>query len=508
MEKTKMSDEDLSLEEFLTFMRKKSTSKSHQGRQFEEAMAALLPQLQDYEFENAWLWHDWPQRDSVTGMNAQDVGIDIVVQLRDQNEFWAVQCKFYDASSTITHSDLGTFFTASGRVGFSGRLIITTTDKWTVHAENMLSGQQIETHRLRLNDLKELPISWNWLTPGKTKVLSRKKELFPRQEEALSNAITHYTTEDRGQLIMACGTGKTFTSLKIAEKLVPPYGSVLFVVPSLSLMKQTITEWAWERTRECRYIGICSDDSVGQQDEPNTHIADIAVPVSTNPRKIGSFLDRPLKPVDMTVVFCTYQSLDRLSAAQKSGKFEFDLIICDEAHRTTGVDRETNAKGSKRNSNFVNVHDQKFIFGSKRLYMTATPRIYTEAAQKKAGELDLGVFSMDDKRVYGPEFFKLGFGTAVSEGLLSDYRVIVLNISEEYISSKIGAMDKNTMADIDTTMGDISKIVGCYKALRDQGDDKNGTMLRRAVSFSNTIKNSKILCEKFESKPPWNEPGN
>ena len=492
-----MPEKHLSFDQFLDQIRKHAKTPTDKGSQFEKAMVALLPQLVDFEFEEAWLWKKWLQREAVTGLDAKDIGIDVVARIRDKDEYWAIQCKCYGPEGIITHQDLGTFYTVSGREGFSGRLIITTTDKWTSNAEDMLNNQQIETKRLRLQDLRDLNISWNWARPDKTRIIeSKKKDLYPRQKEALEQARSHFAENDRGRLIMACGTGKTFTSLRIAEELVPKAGSILFIVPSLSLMKQTITEWAWQSLRDCRYIGICSDGTVSQQDEEATHLADISVPVSTNPRRIVDMLNAPLKTERMTVVFCTYQSLDKLSQAQKIGIPEFDLIICDEAHRTTGVDKESRAGSNEKNSNFVSVHNQDFIKGRKRLYMTATPRIYTEAARDKASELDVGIYSMDDESQYGLEFYRLGFSTAVNEGLLSDYRVIVLNIAQGYIARLISKIDKNVIQELDSSTDDVAKIIGCYKSLRDQGED-DGTPLKRAVSFSNSIKNSKAVVDKF-----------
>ena len=199
----------------------------------------------------------------------------------------------------------------------------------------------------------------------------------------------------------------------------------------------------------------------------------------------------------ITVVFCTYQSLNRLSEAQKIGTPEFDLIICDEAHRTTGIDKEKPPGSNQKNSNFVSIHNQDFISGRKRLYMTATPRIYTEQARQKADVNDIGIFSMDDERQFGKEFYRLSFSQAVEEGMLSDYRVIVLTMDEASISRIISGLSKETVAGLSSSTDDIAKIIGCYKALRDQGKDEAGVKLKRAVSFSNTIKNSKQIVEKF-----------
>ena len=495
-----MPEKHLSFDQFLDQLRKASQNTSHQGLQFELAMVALLPHLPEYEFEDAWLWKDWPQRKALTGLDAKDIGIDIVARIRDKDEYWAIQCKFYDPESTINLDLLSTFYALSGRGGFSGQLVITTTDHWTDNAEKMLDNPQIESKRYRLKDLRELDVDWNWVRPKETKILSTaKKTPYKRQQEAIDAAISHYADYERGQLIMACGTGKTFTSLKIAEEIAPRNGYVLFVVPSLSLMKQTISEWAWQRSQECRYLGICSDSTVGKDDEQSARVADISVPVSTNPGRIASILKDTPKSERMTVVFCTYQSLDSLHEAQKMGVPEFNLIICDEAHRTTGVDRESGAGGNRRNSNFVKIHEQDFIKGSKRLYMTATPRIYTDDARSKASDHNLGVYSMDDEAQFGKEFYRIGFSSAVSAGMLSDYRVIVLTMSQDYISDLISQLDKETIATLDPTTDDVAKIIGCYKALRDQGKDKGGSMLKRAVSFSSSIKNSKMVVDKFSS---------
>lgn len=324
-----MPEDYINFDAFLDMLRSKADNPTEQGRKFEEAMVTLLPNLPDYNFDAAWRWKEWPSREEVTGHNAQDIGIDIVARTRDTHEYWAVQCKFYDPKNDISLKDLGTFYAVSGHEGFAGRLIISTTDKWSKHAETAIIGQEKETKRLRLQDLRAYNIKWHWLNPHNTEIIPEEKTLYPLQNDALVAAKTHFSEHERGQLIMACGTGKTFTSLKIAEDLVPPSGSVLFCLPSLSLMKQTITEWATQRTRDHRYLAICSDPTVGHQDESVTKLADISVPVSTDPKIIATKLHAHISAAQntvtdtdkapMTVVFSTYQSLPSLSHAQADG---------------------------------------------------------------------------------------------------------------------------------------------------------------------------------------------
>ena len=201
----------------------------------------------------------------------------------------------------------------------------------------------------------------------------------------------------------------------------------------------------------------------------------------------------------MTVVFCTYQSLDRLATAQEIFKKPFDLVICDEAHRTTGVDRENRPLALGKNSNFVKIHEQSFINARKRLYMTATPRIYTDASKAKAREAHIDTYSMDNEAQYGTVFHRLSFGQAVEKGLLSDYRVIVLNIAEASVATALSQLDPKTISGLATSTDDAAKIIGCYKALRDQGKGDKGIKLKRAVSFSSSIKHSKLVVEKFQA---------
>ena len=231
---------------------------------------------------------------------------------------------------------------------------------------------------------------------------------------------------------MACGTGKTFAALRIAEAVAGVGGRVLYLVPSISLFQQSMREWAEQRSVPHRYVGICSDTRAGRNDEDAT-LQELEIPVTTDPAAIGAALRNA--PADaMTAVFCTYHSLGLVERAQDDGAPPFDLVLCDEAHRTTGVERP-----GDRTSPFVLVHDAERIRAGKRLYMTATPRIYTEGARVKAASHNVEVFSMDDPAAYGPEFHRLPFSRAVEQDLLSDYKVVVLAMSERHVDGALQA---------------------------------------------------------------------
>ena len=282
---------------------------------------------------------------------------------------------------------------------------------------------------------------------------------------------------------MACGTGKTFTGLRIAEEVAGAGGRTLYLVPSISLFQQSMREWATQRALPHRYIGICSDTRAGRTDE-DASLQELEMPVTTDPEVISQSLRVP--PTDaMTVVFCTYHSLGLVERAQNDGAPPFDLILCDEAHRTTGIERP-----GDKTSPFVLVHDAERVRAYKRLYMTATPRLYTEGARAKAASHNVEVFSMDDPATYGPEFHRLPFSRAVGQNLLSDYKVVVLAMSERHVDGTLQAHLASSDSEINLT--DAAKIVGCWRALQNPENKRPGEgpihRLRRAIAFTNTIK--------------------
>ena len=292
----------------------------------------------------------------------------------------------------------------------------------------------------------------------------------------------------RGKLIMACGTGKTFTALRIAEAVAGAGRRVLYLVPSISLFQQTMREWAEQRTVAHRYVGICSDTRAGRTDE-DAAMQELEIPVTTDPEAISSAL-RGASSDAMTVVFSTYHSLGLVEHAQDAGAPAFDLILCDEAHRTTGIDRP-----GDRTSPFVLVHDGQRIRAAKRLYMTATPRLYTEGAKTKAASHAIEVFSMDDPTTYGPEFHRLPFSRAVAQDLLSDYKVVILEMSEAHLGAHLQNYHVTNGSEIN--LSDAARVFGCWGVLQDPEhtahDGKSIRRLRRVIAFTNDIKSSKRL---------------
>jgi len=480
--------------------REMATSNRDLGDKFERLIATYLvtdPLYQD-KYSDVWLWSEWP------GRNKQpDTGIDLVAKERATGDYCAIQCKFYLPTYSLQKADIDSFFTASGKEPFKSRILISTTDKWSKHAEEALNNQQIPISRIRVQDLAESPVDWSEFTLARPQniKLREKKRLRDHQKLALENVMEGFTTADRGKLIMACGTGKTFTALKIAETFASEQALILFLVPSISLISQSLREWTSEAVTPLHSFVVCSDTKVGKKSESediSTH--DLAFPATTDAKKLSHQVNAFRDKRQLTVVFSTYQSIQVISDAQKLGIPEFDLIICDEAHRTTGVTLDGDDE-----SHFVKIHDQSFIKGKKRLYMTATPRIYSDSTKSKAKESDATLCSMDDGAIFGEEFHRLGFSKAVGDGLLSDYKVMVLAVDEKYISKTFQRQisDENNEIKLD----DAVRIVGCWNGLaKKMAKDVEGNELetdtspmRRAVAFSRSIKDSKRITEMFST---------
>ncbi|MBP3734441.1 MAG: DEAD/DEAH box helicase [Desulfovibrio sp.] len=494
--------------------RKISFSERDKGSRFERLMQAYLQTSPLYEgrFRHVWLWNEFPYKENFGG---KDTGIDLVAQTVE-GDFWAIQCKCYDEKTQITKASVDSFLSTSSKVfvndqhqttSFALRLWISTTNNWGTEAENTIHNQNPPVQRISLTDLENAPVDWEALDKGitGTKARSGKKSPRPHQEKAIAAFHEYFKTGERGKLIMACGTGKTYTALKIAEKETGGKGLVLVLTPSISLVGQTLREWMAESSEEIFPICICSDPEVSKSskkkddDTDGYTVTDLALPASTNVQKIVQQFRIAEKFYEkaMVVVFSTYQSIEVVSRAQNKVGREFDLIICDEAHRTTGV----TLKGED-DSAFVKVHDNDFIRARRRLYMTATPRLYAEESKQKAKIADAYLCSMDDEAMYGPEVFRIGFGEAVDKNLLTDYKVLVLTLSEADVPASLQDSVSNSGTEIN--MDDACKLMGCINALSKRLIIDEGLLttsdpgpMHKAVAFCQNIKKSKRFTNIF-----------
>ena len=475
----------------LDHIRSIAGSEAEKGRLFERLMKTyftLDPIYRD-RFTNVWLWPEWAA--TRPDFDGADIGIDLVAEEREGAGYCAIQCKCYAPDTRISKTHLDSFISASAREPFTARIVVDTGDEWGPNAVKTITRLKPACAVLRFDDLATHPFDWPNLVYEQPEELAFRTEPFslrPHQKAAFDDVLSGFTEHDRGKLIMACGTGKTFTALRIAEAVAGIGGRVLYLVPSISLFQQSMREWATHRKLVHRYIGICSDTRAGRNDE-DASLQELEIPVTTDPVSISRTLQNTSKDA-LTVVFCTYHSLELIEKAQVDGAPAFDLIICDEAHRTTGIEHPDDST-----SPFVLVHDKKRIRASKRLYMTATARLYTESAKTKAARHDIEVYSMDDPASYGPEFHRLQFSRAVEQDLLSDYKVVVLAMSEQHVDKTLQAHLASIGGEINLT--DAAQIVGCWRALQnpenERLDNRAIRPLSRAIAFTNTILSSKRL---------------
>ncbi|VEF38222.1 type I restriction enzyme EcoKI subunit R [Stenotrophomonas maltophilia] len=478
------------LQGLLESLRQSSQTEREKGTYFEELIVAYLRHEASYRdlYSNVWPWAQWAL---ANGFSGKDDGIDLVAEVAGTGEIHAIQCKFYAPDYKLQKKDIDSFFTASGRKPFARRIIVATTDHWSDNAENALVDQQPPVSKITLHDLEASQIDWSRFQPSAPVVLKQKKALRPHQENALKATMVGLAEADRGKLIMACGTGKTFTSLKIAEAMAGNGKRVLFLVPSLSLLSQTLTEWTQESAIPLHSFAVCSDSDVGKKkgrkddDAVQTFAHELRYPATTDAKRLAQGVAARHDAEHMTVVFSTYHSIEVLHDAQHAhGLDDFDLIVCDEAHRTTGATFEGDDESA-----FVRVHDAAYLRAAKRLYMTATPRIYGNEAKAIAERDNATLYSMDNEDWYGKQLFVITFSEAVKRGLLVDYKVIVLAVEEAHVNRRLQALlkDENNTLKVD----DAAKIVGCWKALAKLGLHEDGSdtpePMKRAVAFCQVI---------------------
>lgn len=505
----------MSFNKILEKYRKISFSEKDKGERFERLMQAYLQTDPQYsnQFKKVWLWNEFPGKKDLGG---NDTGIDLVA-VTHHNEYWAVQCKCYQETATIDKPAVDSFLSTSSRefkdedlkiTGFAQRLWMSTTNKWGPNAYEAIKNQNPPVTRINLHDLIDAGVDWEKLEQGIHGEGARieKKKLYPHVLEVRDKVCDYFNENERGRLIMACGTGKTMTSLKIAEKYTEGNGTVLFLVPSIALIGQTLREWTSQADEPINPICICSDPEITKKkntDEDLTSTIDLAWPASTDSNYILKQFQhyKANSNNGMTVVFSTYQSIEVISKAQmvllKNGFPEFDLIICDEAHRTTGY-----TEAGMDDSAFVKVHDGDFIKSKKRLYMTATPRLYNVEAKSAAAKQDVPLWSMDDEQHFGKEIHRIGFGEAVGKGLLTDYKVIILTLNDKDVPPAVQKMISNGETEIKTD--DLTKLIGTVNALSKQflgneaikveGDENP---MKRAVAFCGSIVNSTNIAGSY-----------
>ncbi len=500
----------------------------HKGSLFEKlSKHFLLEHDSANEYESIDLWNDWKLRGK-----ERDRGIDIVITTSNK-EYIAVQCKFHQNS--ISYNDISPFLTqlqsGVGEVRFKKGIIISTsnlTSEALKAIEQIRStGMGIDIDEITEEDFIYSRIDWEKFDPTKTEdeiPLCDKKRPRPHQTEAIEKTKKYFSDpkNTRGKLIMACGTGKTYTSLKIMEALDPKI--TLFLAPSIALLSQTFREYAQEKSEPFYASIVCSDDKVGQsknEDNDDIKFSELPIKASTRLEDILSVRKKAQKENKRFIIFSTYQSALRIKEAQEAGLNGIDLIICDEAHRTVGAMYSTNERDDK--NAFTLCHSDENIKAKKRLYMTATPKVYSESSKAKAKESDNVIYSMDDEETFGEEIYTLNFSKAIALDLLTDYKVIILAVRKENLSGVTNSVNKKiSQLKAEGTKLDkklinnefVCKIIGTHKGLAKQDlivldeenkedndlkDKKDTVASQRAISFCKSINTSKNIKDSFET---------
>ena len=484
------------------------------GKAFERIMQqafGLHPDVYGPQrFKRVWLWMEWPDRQA-HGYGA-DVGIDLVAEQTEAagGGLCAIQAKAH-LDGRINKAAVDSFISASAGAAFSARLLVLTAPL-TNQARTMVEHAVPRCEVLYRSDLESWPVNWAECLddPSVMRFVPRPRHTpKPFQTDAVSSVLEGLGENDRGRLVMPCGTGKSVVSLWIAERFAGCGGRVLYLVPSIALMNQTMREWAAQRDPDIphRYIGVCSDTRAGHTAE-DAPLAELAMPVTTDPQRIASQF-AVSDSAAMTVVFCTYQSLSLIADAQAEGGLfgaapEFDLVLCDEAHRTTGIEAiaAPRARGAAKRAGtpYSFIHDPMRVKSKKRLYMTATPRIYAEAVRRRVEDArgSFDIYSMDDEVTYGPEMYRMSFGEAVEGGHLTDYKVLVIAVAE---NPMLEAYDSIVIdEDRPFSIVEAVRFAGCWDGLADPttttpegrvtGAINAEHGARRAIAFTNRIKSS------------------
>jgi superfamily II DNA or RNA helicase len=448
------------------------------GRDFERVCKWALENVPEYRqrLRRVWLWDDW------TGRWGRDAGIDLVAE-DQEGGLWAVQAKHYDPAYSIKKADLDSFLSESSRPEFSFRLLIATTDHLGPTARRTLDAQEKPVAWLLRSQLEALDVAWpNAATPLRPKKPKRNRPR-PHHRLAIAECAAGLDASDRGQLIMACGTGKTLVGAFLAERM--EVRSVLVLVPSLSLLGQTLREWA--TAMDFDYLAVCSDETVtkDEQDAVVASTSELGIPVTTNAERIARFLRR--RGEATKVIFSTYQSSPQIAAAQVLRVPNFDLVIADEAHRCAGPQAGV----------FATVLDSTKIKARKRLFMTATPRYFTGRVKREASEADWEVASMDEVAKFGPVLHRLTFGQAIEQELLSEYRVVVVGVTDAEaldLASRGAFVTHDGQAVTDART--LARQIGLLRAMAKHD-------LRRVVTFHSRIEYATRFASSLPVTSAW-----
>jgi predicted helicase len=455
------------------------------GKQFERFVKWFLTIDPEWstQVEKVWLWKDYP------GRWGRDCGVDLVFEHKN-GQTWAVQAKCYAPTYEITKPDVDKFLSETNRKKIDHRLLMATTDRLGANAKQVIEAQEKPVVRyLRIqfdNAAVNYPDDIHSLECGKRKPPHNPHKY---QLDAIENVVSGFKTAERGQLIMACGTGKTLISLWVKERL--DAKRTLVLVPSLGLLSQILNDWTAQARVPFDALCVCSDQTAGrneeEEDEAFSSVSDLAFPVTDrDPATAQTEIAQFLKGNGHRVIFSTYHSSPLIAEAQHDSSVPcFDLIVADEAHRCAG----------KVDNAFATVLNGTRIRGTRRLFATATPRTYRRSLKKKAEEIGVEVVDMDDEAVFGKRLHVLTFGEAIRREWLTDYRVVIVGVDDETIAEWIRTRRiVATVTGIETDAQSLAAEIGLIKAIKDWD-------LQRIITFHNRVKRAKRFSQELQKSP-------
>ena len=516
----------MQLQQIIKLLQSKTLTAKQKGNLFERAVRFYLENdsIQKSEFKKVAFYGDFVanwQLDQPLGVSQQDLGIDLIAT-RHNDTLCAVQCKYRLPTVRISKTMVDSFYAEVRRLQQKGLPIAetivfdSTAINWSDHARKYLDdrNRRFSWEQMLASDIREWSPARTPLSPSYRRKAEHKpvKQLRPYQRTAVQKVLQGLVAHDRGQLIMACGTGKTFTALRIMERMVrgrSQPGLFLFLVPSLALINQTLQEWFYNKIIPLHAIVVCSDKTVGQQYDALQDAPDYLLirPTTQTVDIVTALVRFQQSATTSLVVFCTYQSLPRIvEAQQQKPQIKFNLVIADEAHNTAGVKKEA--------SSWTVVHDQQQVKAEKRLYMTATPKVYDYQPKKKESHL---FFNMEDNPggQFGAVFYRFNFYDAVKQGCLSNYKLIVsyikawdypelkdlklttLNEAEqikyeegvqknEYLPLNLVQLYRAICKDVEPQFGRWEKLI-----------DRDLTPMQRLIIFNPRIWQSELIAKVF-----------
>ena len=420
-------------------------------------------------YDNVWLWKDVPRRvlDDI-GLPGQDLGVDLIA--KSGEEYHAIQCKYHsNKHKAVTYREVSTFLSTIAKcdkisMGYICSSANVTSKNYDKVPKKLISKVLSDTWE---NLPKEFFRNLKTYLENKAVKLEVYKPL-PHQKKAVDQAKSHYLKESRGKLIFPCGSGKSLTGFWITRELESK--NTLIAVPSLSLVKQTLDVYLGQivaRKEKVKWLCICSDESIGKSDDIVVLTEDIGVPCVTD----SVYIERWFKDnkEHNKIIFTTYQSGKIIAEITTRLKLSFDVGVYDEAHKTVGSDK----------SLFSHLLFDKNIRVNKRVFMTATERFY-------AGSKD-DVISMDDDDIYGETFAHMSFKEAINENLLTDYKIITIDIKKSEIAQFIkdnNLVQLSSKWKRETEARSLASMLALRKAMK-------RINIKNAVSFHSSIEKAK-----------------